>query len=241
MITAELRLGIIDSTMEAARAAAAGQDFLLVTAEGQTRGKGTRGRSWYSPAGNVYMTVGIHRRHVPPERLALLPLELGVILWEEAASRLSRESRPLLGLKWPNDLLLGGRKAGGMLVEGHGEMLLCGIGVNLARAPEVADGGSPSACLSDAGAPAGGAASFAEGVYGRMKAAFADPGFDAGAVLMAWQSKVDWDLPHRLRDRPGMPWVKPVSVNRQGHLLVRHMEEGGGLGESEWLVSDYLA
>jgi BirA family biotin operon repressor/biotin-[acetyl-CoA-carboxylase] ligase len=241
MITTELRLGIIDSTMEAARAAAGGQDFLFVTAEGQTRGKGTRGRSWKSPAGNVYMTVGINRRHVPPERLALLPLELGLLLWEEAASRLSPSSRRLLGLKWPNDLLFGGRKAGGMLVEGHGDMLLCGIGVNVAHAPEVADGGSPSACLADAGMADGEAASLAEGPYGRVAAAFGRPDFNPEAVLMAWQSKVDWELPHRLRDRPGMPWVKPVSVNRQGHLLVRHMDGGVETGASEWLVSDYLA
>lgn len=241
MITTELRLGVIDSTMEAARAAAGGQDFLFVTAEGQTRGKGTRGRSWTSPAGNVYMTVGIHRRHIPPERLALLPLELGVLLWEETASRLSPSTRPLLGLKWPNDLLLGGRKAGGMLVEGHGEMLLCGIGVNVALAPEVADGGSPSACLVEAGMSADQAGPLAEGLYRRVLGRFGLPGFDPEAVLMAWQSKVDWDLPHRLRDRPGMPWVMPVSVNRHGHLLVRHLEGGRDPGASEWLVSDYLA
>jgi biotin-(acetyl-CoA carboxylase) ligase len=241
MITTELRLGVIDSTMDAARAAACGQDFLLVTAEGQTRGKGTRGRAWTSPAGNVYMTVGIHRRRVAQERLALLPLELGVLLWEEAASRLDQAGKSLLGLKWPNDLLLGGRKAGGMLIEGHGEALLCGIGVNVAQAPEVADGGAPSACLAEGGMASGDAGPFAEGLYRRIVGSFVQAESDPEAVLLAWQSKVDWDLPHRLRDRPGMPWVKPVSVNRQGHLLVRHVEEGGALGASEWLVSDYLA
>lgn len=222
--------------MDAARAAGAGQDFLLVTAEVQTRGKGTRGRAWQSPAGNVYMTVGIHRRLLPADRLALLPLEIGVLLWEEAASRIGEAARRDLTLKWPNDLLLRGGKTAGVLMESHGDMLLVGAGVNVAAAPEVTDGGSPSACLSQAGMPAGDALAFAEGFYGRLKAAFSTGAFDPEAVLLAWQGKADWNRHHRLRDREGSPWVQPVSLNRQGHLLVRHPD-----GATEWLVSEYLA
>lgn len=236
-VTDELHLETAESTMDAARAASRGQDFLLVTAAAQTRGKGTRGRAWQSPAGNVHMTVGIHRRHLPPPRLALLPLEIGVLLWEEAASRIDAGARPGLTLKWPNDLLLRGAKAAGVLIEGHGEMMLVGAGVNVARAPEVADGGSPAACLSQAGMPAGGARDFAEGFYRRLLDAFRDPAaFDPEAVLLAWQSRSDWDRWHRLRERDGSPLVQPVSLNRQGHLLVRHPD-----GATEWLVSEYLA
>jgi BirA family biotin operon repressor/biotin-[acetyl-CoA-carboxylase] ligase len=232
-----LHLESAESTMDAARAAARDQDFLLVTAAVQTRGKGTRGRVWQSQAGNVHMTVGIHRRHLPPDRLALLPLEIGILLWEEAAARIAPESRPRLALKWPNDLLLEGAKAAGVLIEGSGEMMLVGAGVNVAQAPEVADGGSPSACLSQAGMPSGGARDFAEGFFRRLLAAYQDPAaFDPEAVLMAWQSRSDWNRRHRLRDRPGTPIVQPVSLNRHGHLLVRHAD-----GATEWLVSEYLA
>ena len=236
-VTEILHLETAESTMDAAQAAYRGQDFLLVTASVQTRGKGTRGRVWQSPAGNVHMTAGIHRRLLPPPRLALLPLEIGVLLWEEAASRISAEARSGLTLKWPNDLLLGGAKTAGVLIEGHGEMMLVGAGVNVAMAPDVADGGSPATCLSRAGMPAGGAREFAEGFYRRILDAFRDPdGFDPDAVLLAWQSRTDWDRWHKLRDREGSPHVQPVSLNRQGHLLVRHMD-----GATEWLVSEYLA
>jgi BirA family biotin operon repressor/biotin-[acetyl-CoA-carboxylase] ligase len=232
----EHRLVDVDSTMEAARARAAGQDFLLVTAETQSQGKGTKGRAWQSPRGNVYMTVGVNRRHLPNERLALFPLELGLLLWQEAASRLPEKARGALSLKWPNDLLLGGAKAAGMLVEGQGEMILAGIGVNVASAPEVRDGGSSSACLADFGMPPQEAPALASGLYARIVADFSDSqSFDPEKILLDWQGKVDWNRSHLLRDREGRPWVQPVSVNRHGHLMVRFAD-----GRHEWLISEYL-
>lgn len=236
LITTEIRLGMVESTMDSARSAATSQDFLLVTAEGQTRGKGTRGRVWQSPRGNVHLTVGINRRHLPAERLALLPLEIGVLLWEEAAGRLATPGRKALSLKWPNDLLLEGSKVAGILMESHGDFLLCGAGVNVAEAPAVEDGGASSACLSSWGMPREDSQAFAEGFYRRVIKALSQSGdFEADAVLLAWQAKVDWERTHQLRERAGSLWVKPVSVNRLGHLLVRHLD-----GSTEWLVSEYL-
>ncbi len=222
--------------MDAARALAGGQDFLLVAAKEQTQGKGTRGREWRSAPGNIHMTVGAHRRHLPAMRLALLPLELGLHVWDECAERLAPASRLPLRLKWPNDLHWQGRKTGGILIESHGDYLLAGIGLNLAFAPEVSDGGSPSASLAEAGMPPQAREDLIEGIYRRIKEAPAEEGYDPGTVLLRWQAKVDWERRHRLRDRPGTPEVKPVSVNAQGHLLVRH-----GDGKEEWLVSEYLA
>lgn len=241
-ITTELRLESVDSTMDAARAVAGTQDFLLVSAESQTGGKGTRGRPWYSPSGNIYMTLGINRRHLPAERLALFPLEMGTWLCEEACLRLPESRRSGLVLKWPNDLLIRGAgasppsKTAGILMESYGEFLLAGIGINVTEAPAVADGGTPSACLADHGMPVSETPALVEGLYRRVLAAFAAGNPDPEKVLLAWQAKVDWQANHRLRDRPGHPWVLPVAVNRQGHLLVTH-----GDGSLEWLVSDYLA
>ena len=106
--------------MEAARAAASGHDFLLVTAERQTQGRGTKGRAWQSPQGNIYLTAAVHRNFLPPERMRLFPLEAGLALWETAASFLPPAQRNGLRLKWPNDLLLDGAKLGGVLLEIRG-------------------------------------------------------------------------------------------------------------------------
>jgi biotin-[acetyl-CoA-carboxylase] ligase BirA-like protein len=237
MITAEIHLDCVESTMETAKGMAAGQDFLLAWADAQTKGKGTRGRPWQSLMGNAYMTIGIHRRHLPQERLALLPLEIGLHVWEECAARVSPAHRQDLTLKWPNDLLLAGRKAAGILMESHGDFMLIGIGVNVAGSPPVADGGTPSACLADAGMPVEGKDPLVEGIYRRIREA---PGegehYSSESVLLQWQGKVDWNRAHRLRDRAGTPIVLPLSVNRHGHLQVRHAD-----GSREWLVADYLS
>lgn len=63
---------------------------------------------------------------------------------------------PRVSLKWPNDLLLGGSKVAGVLIEAELPFLLVGIGVNVRHKPEVPqqgpDRGRPAACLSDFGA-----------------------------------------------------------------------------------------
>lgn len=240
MITSEVILGTTESTMDAAKSLASSQDFLLVSADEQTRGKGTRGRAWRSLPGNVYMTLGINRKYLPPHRLALFPLEFGVQVWEEAAARIPVANRMRLHLKWPNDLMYGDAKVAGILMESHGAFLLIGLGVNVAGAPEITDGGGPSACLADAGMDPAAKPDFIQGVYRRVKEALAikagtESGADSDDVLLRWQGKVDWDRTYRLRDREAQPLVQPVSVNGQGHLQVRHAD-----GSHEWLVADYL-
>lgn len=229
-------LDSVGSTMDAARELATGQDYLLVSAKEQTRGKGTRGREWLAAPGNIYMTVGIRRGLLGADRLPLLPLELGLHLWEEAASHASAELRPGLTLKWPNDLHFLGRKAAGILVESHGEHLLAGFGVNLAAVPEIQDGGTRPASLSEAGVDATARMRFIEGIFRRIREAPSGEAYDPEAVLLRWQAKVDWNRRHRLRDRAGTGEIVPVSINAQGHLLVRHDD-----GATEWLVSEYLA
>jgi BirA family biotin operon repressor/biotin-[acetyl-CoA-carboxylase] ligase len=235
--TSELHLDAVESTMDAARSLASSQDFLLAWADAQTRGKGTRGRPWQSLPGNVYMTLGINRRHLPRARLALLPLEIGLHVREEAASRISPSLCGDLTLKWPNDLLFRGGKTAGILMEAHGEFMLIGIGVNVAGAPEVSDGGTPSACLAEAGMAPGDRDALVQGIYRRVREAERDEdAYDPESILVQWQGKVDWNRSHRLRDRPGTPLVLPLSVNRHGHLQVQHAD-----GSREWLVSDYLS
>lgn len=105
-------------------------------AERQVAGRGRRGHSWTSPAGNLYLSV-LLRPPVAPERLAGLAAACGLgAVRGLAAAGLSDE----VSLKWPNDLLARGRKLAGILVEAArdeaGETFaVCGIGVNAAHAP----------------------------------------------------------------------------------------------------------
>ena len=106
---------------------------ILCAAEMQTAGKGRRGRRWISPFGrNVYLTYG---RFIGRElsELGGLSLVVGMVVVDVLrAMGLER-----VGLKWPNDILLGGGKLGGILVELRasdtgGIGLVVGVGLNLA-------------------------------------------------------------------------------------------------------------
>jgi BirA family biotin operon repressor/biotin-[acetyl-CoA-carboxylase] ligase len=124
----------IDSTNdEAARRLAAGQASpFAVLARRQTRGRGRFGRAWHSePNGNLYASFAF-RPAVPPERMQTFTLWMGVNVCELIANftRLSP------GLKWPNDIVFDGRKAGGMLTEARIDAdrirdLVFGLGLNV--------------------------------------------------------------------------------------------------------------
>ncbi|WP_419898002.1 biotin--[acetyl-CoA-carboxylase] ligase [Roseomonas sp. USHLN139] len=134
-------------------AAAAGEpDGLAVLALAQTAGRGTQGRPWRSPRGNLFLSVLLR----PPGAARELPqwsLLVAVALAEAVSHYLPEAG--LLRLKWPNDLLLGGAKAAGILTQaapdGAGGIawLTFGIGVNLAEAPPLPD--RPTASLAGQG------------------------------------------------------------------------------------------
>jgi BirA family biotin operon repressor/biotin-[acetyl-CoA-carboxylase] ligase len=114
-----------DSTNDRARALAlaGAPDGTLVTAEEQTAGRGRQGRRWSAPAGSALL-MSLVLRDPPP----LLPLAAGVAVAEVAG--------PAAAIKWPNDVLVAGRKVAGILVEGRpGEgWAVVGIGINVAVA-----------------------------------------------------------------------------------------------------------
>jgi BirA family biotin operon repressor/biotin-[acetyl-CoA-carboxylase] ligase len=119
---------VTDSTNDRARLLAerGAPHGTLVTAEAQTAGRGRQGRNWLAPAGKALLCSVILR---PPPRLA--PLAAGVAVAEvvEAATRAGAAE-----VKWPNDVLLEGRKVAGILVEGRPQQgwAVLGVGVNVA-------------------------------------------------------------------------------------------------------------
>jgi BirA family biotin operon repressor/biotin-[acetyl-CoA-carboxylase] ligase len=122
-----VHLRVTDSTNERARelAGRGAPHGTVVTASQQTAGRGRQGRTWTAPPGRALLCSVVIRD--PPR---LLPLAAGVAVAETADSRAR--------LKWPNDVLLSGRKIAGILVEGRPQegWAVVGIGVNVAIEPE---------------------------------------------------------------------------------------------------------
>jgi len=125
----------------------------VVLASRQTAGRGRLGRTWASPDGGVYLSA-ILRPTVAPAEVASLALAvaLGVVQGLETLG-----ARPLL--KWPNDVLLGGGKLAGVLLEMSAESdavewVIAGVGVN-ARCPSDAPPQPGAAYLEDVAPGAG--------------------------------------------------------------------------------------
>ena len=86
-------------------------DFHVVIAEKQTKGKGRLGKKWSSPpTGNIYMSISTEKD------LSCGPISLftGLICKKSIDKTINKEK---IGLKWPNDLVLENKKIGGILVE----------------------------------------------------------------------------------------------------------------------------
>lgn len=129
----------IDSTnAEALRRAPDIAGPTWVFAHRQTRGRGRRGRAWADPAGNFAASL-LLRPASGPEHAALYSFVASLALFEACSALTGTPQR--FSLKWPNDVLLDGGKLAGILLESSatardGLVLVIGIGVNLAHAPE---------------------------------------------------------------------------------------------------------
>jgi BirA family biotin operon repressor/biotin-[acetyl-CoA-carboxylase] ligase len=182
--------------MERARAGDPGG--LWVFAGEQTAGRGRRGRSWSTPPGNVAASLLTVTR-VPHAVAATLGFVAGLAL-RRAVAPLMAAARPDgaddLRLKWPNDLLAGGAKLAGILLEaeqlpGGRIAVVVGIGVNVATAPT----GLPYPATSLAALGAGAdAAPDAATVFARLTDAFVavhadwDEGRGLDRILDEWRA-----------------------------------------------------
>jgi BirA family biotin operon repressor/biotin-[acetyl-CoA-carboxylase] ligase len=122
----------LDSTNEEARrlAVAGARGPLWIAAREQTAGRGRRGRVWVSESGNLFATL--LTRAAPPTA-AQLAFAAGLAVGDAIAPCAPNAE---VTLKWPNDVLLDGRKAAGILLEALGDdALAIGIGINLVHHP----------------------------------------------------------------------------------------------------------
>ncbi len=139
-----IELDEIDSTnAEAMRRALAGERGpLYIRADRQTAGRGRSGRAWVALTGNLVLSRMGHLG-APPGVIPQLSLVAGVAVFRAVAAEIKGSDRAAesLQLKWPNDVLLDGAKLAGILVEatmvGGEQFAIIGIGLNVAKAPEV--------------------------------------------------------------------------------------------------------
>ena len=120
-----------------ARAHRGAPEGLVLVAEHQSAGRGRLDRAWQSPPGaGLTFSVLLRPGPVPAERWPWLPLLAGVAV----AAGVAAAGGPRCGLKWPNDVLVGERKVGGLLVEraetASGTAAVVGIGLNVTTRPE---------------------------------------------------------------------------------------------------------
>jgi BirA family transcriptional regulator, biotin operon repressor / biotin---[acetyl-CoA-carboxylase] ligase len=123
----------VDSTNDVARylAEEGAKEGTMVVAEIQNRGKGRRGKTWISPPGGVWMSI-ILRPDIPPFSAPQLTLVTGVAV----ARTLKKELKLDVGIKWPNDILIGNKKVCGILTEvnasiEHVNHVVVGIGIDM--------------------------------------------------------------------------------------------------------------
>lgn len=158
-----VELESIDSTnAEAKRLAEAGADnFTIVWAKRQTAGRGRRGRTWVSNEGNLYFSI-LLRLPYPAHSV----MQLGFVAANAIADaiQVAAPRGAFVNVKWPNDVLLEGRKIAGILMEaeldmgnpGHLAWLVLGIGINVNSHPGDTDSEYPATSLAAAGATGAG-------------------------------------------------------------------------------------
>ena len=220
------------STMDDARRAAeqGAPDGALVVADEQSAGRGRFQRAWVSPPGvNLYLSLLLRPSSETASRLSMMaPLALARALRRIAAGR----GGPVT-IKWPNDVRMGGRKIGGILIEGSlaqdgaGGFSIVGIGVNVnfdpAGHPEIRD--TATSLLAELGSPVP-RLRLLSALMEEMEALYLAQGQE-GALREEWASMLD-----TLGQRISVTWGGSVyegvaeGVDDDGALLLR-LADGG--------------
>jgi BirA family biotin operon repressor/biotin-[acetyl-CoA-carboxylase] ligase len=238
------------STQDVAKQALSGltpDQILAVTADEQTKGRGTSGRSWMGLRGNVFLTMAFPSQFVPTI-LTLLPLQVGVLVAQRVDKLLKdacHSSVHKVQVKWPNDVLVNDEKVAGILIESQlvddTVWLLVGVGVNLAAAPLVPTQGpdrgrAATAIQSFCGEtvlPDQTAQVFATDLTQGMAAWLESSTSSSQSVVTEWKAWASLGKPQKVRETGET--VIPVDVKEDGQLYVQGQD-----GTMRYLVADYL-
>jgi BirA family biotin operon repressor/biotin-[acetyl-CoA-carboxylase] ligase len=203
---------------------------LWITAVTQTEGRGRMNRSWASPPGNLYASL-LLRDPAPADHAPELGFVAALAL-RDAVLAESAELAPQLAFKWPNDLLLAGKKCAGILIEGEVAVdqtvsAVIGIGVNCVSHP--AEAAYPATDLA-----AQGASVAPERLFQHLSAAMCrrlalwDRGQGFSAILRDWcgaASGVGEEI--TVRDGSGQKHGRFAGLDPSGRLILE--VRGGGV------------
>ena len=123
------RKAVTESTNLDARAGSHGDVFV---ADFQTAGRGRLDHEWLSAAGeNLMLSAVLGVDGLDPAQVATLPLVVGLAVVRAVSTLLPPQAAENLGVKWPNDVMLAGRKLAGILCERNGDCVIAGVGLNV--------------------------------------------------------------------------------------------------------------
>ncbi len=142
----------VDSTNDAAKRIIKASNNVsnqIIIARSQFAGRGQNNREWHSLPGNIHLSIVI-KPDKPLSKLYQLVYLIGNILAETTEQVSSKKSK--IQLKWPNDLIINDKKAGGILLEtinkGNDSHAVIGIGINYVYGPKI-DAKIPATSLFD--------------------------------------------------------------------------------------------
>ena len=183
----------------------------------QTKGKGRAGRRWEDGAGNFMgSTVVALRPGDPPAHT--LALVTGLATAEAVAAV---PGAPDATLKWPNDLMVAGAKLAGILLERAADIVVVGVGVNIARAPDVPDRATTALADHGAAIDAGEFADLLADTFAAALARWRDGEWDA--LRGEWLVRAHpLGTPLSVSDRDGQPIIGAFAgLGADGAALLR--------------------
>lgn len=199
-------------------------DGTVVIAEAQSGGKGRLGRTWESPRGNLYLSV-ILRPGVPVHKAPLITLMGAVAVAAAVREHLGTPA----GIKWPNDILVNGKKVAGLLTEMSAEPdrirhIVLGIGVNVNMdvrelAPEVRRTATTLAAATGARVDR---TAFAKALLARLDTWYQRFLKNEAAVLEAWK-ELNVTLGSRVAVRGAGTALEGLAhgVDAEGRLILK--------------------
>ncbi len=214
---------------DAFEALGAGQpDGVAVVALDQVRGRGRDGRGWTQvPGKGLAMSFALHAG-CGPTRTSLVPLAAGLAVARAAAALGAR-----VAIKWPNDVLAGGRKLAGVLCEvrraaAGGDVVVVGTGVNVAHAesdlPAELRATATSLALAGAHAPVEDVAAEVLNAFEPLWSELEDG--DPGVVRRGWSERAAfWGEPVTVRTPAGPVTGTAQRLDDSGALVLR-LESG---------------